>query len=100
MATTEVGIKSTEAAIFARIWEGNEGGLTLPVAEHVLKLEFNPADAARMQELVERNREGQLTATERAELDNFVKVGDVIAILQSKARKYLKADSTPRPGHG
>ena len=89
---------SSEAAIFARVWDGRPGGLTLPVAKHVLQLGFGPEDEARMRELVARNRDGRLTDREREELDNFVKVGDLLAVLQSKARKLLK--SAPPSGNG
>jgi hypothetical protein len=99
MATTRPNLRGSAAAIFARLWEGEEG-LTPPVARHVLKLGFGEADKARMHELVERNREGQLTDDEREELDYFVKVGDLLAILQSKARKLLKRSPSTRNGHG
>jgi hypothetical protein len=89
MATTRPELRTSAAAIFARLWEG-DNGLTVPVARHVLKLGFNEADKARIRELLERNREGELTDAEQEELDNFVKVGDLLAILQSKARKLLK----------
>lgn len=52
---------------------------------------FTDEDKRRVSELLERNRAGTLTDVERDELDIFVKVGDLIAILQSKARKRLKA---------
>jgi len=50
--------------------------------------------------LAERNREGTLTDAEREELDDFVKVGDLLAILQSKARKLLKRTPSRRSRHG
>ena len=100
MATTQPDLRSSEAAIFARLWETGVGGLTLPLARHVLRLGFSADDTARMHELAARNREGRLTAAERAEFDNFVKVGDLLAILQSKARKRLKQDPAARNGHG
>lgn len=99
MAATRADRKRSEAAIFARVWEGGHGGLTVPVARHVLKLGFSADDKARMHELLEQNRAGQLTDPEREELDNFVKVADLLAILQSKARKYLKANAAARNGH-
>ena len=90
MATAQLERRNSAAAIFARLWEGESGALTAPVARHVLKLGFSPDDKARMHELAERNREGTLTGEEREELDDFVKIGDLLAILQSKARKRLK----------
>ena len=98
MATAQLGRRNSAAAIFARVWEG--GALTAPVARHVLKLGFSPDDKSRMRELAERNREGTLTDAEREELDDFVKVGDLLAILQSKARKLLKRTPSRRSRHG
>jgi hypothetical protein len=100
MATTQARRDRSEAAIFARVWEGNGRGLSVPLARHVLKLGFSEDDQALIRELLERNRAGELSDREREELDNFVKVADLLAILQSKARKFLKGRGTPRDGHG
>ena len=59
------------------------------LARHVLARRFSEEDAARMHSLAEKNREGALSAAEREELDAYVKVGDLLAILQSRARKTL-----------
>jgi hypothetical protein len=99
MSKAQPPTESSEAAIFARLWEGRTGGLTVPLARHVLKLGFGEADVARMRELARKNRGGRLTPAEEQELDNFVRVGDLLAILQSKARKLLRGDSS-RNGHG
>ncbi len=98
MSATRPDLSGSAAAIFARLWEG-EGGLTVPVARHVLKLGFSEADKARMHALAQRNRGGELAEEEREELDNFVKVGDLLAVLQSRARKFLK-QAQHRNGHG
>jgi hypothetical protein len=90
---------TSEAAIFARLWEGRSGGLTVPLARHIVKLRFVEADVARINELARRNQDGRLTPAELSELDNFVRVGDLLAILQSKARKRLREGSS-RNGHG
>jgi len=47
-------------------------------------------DQARMEELAQRNQKGRLSVGEREELENYVKVGDLLAILHSKARQALK----------
>lgn len=94
---TAARTKSTtsEAAIFARLWEGSTGRLTAPLARHVLKLKFDESDVARMKDLAARNRAGALPADELEELDNFIRVGDLLATLQSKARQLLKSVSAP-----
>lgn len=96
---TRTGPMNSTATIFARLWEG-PGGLSAPVARHVLKLGFGDEDKARMRELAARNSTGELTDPEREELDDFVRVGDLLATLQSKARKFLKRTAATRNGHG
>ncbi len=91
---------TTEAAIFARLWDRSPGGLTPTVARHVLRLGFESDDLRQMHVLLERNRTGALTAAEREELDGYVKVADLLAILQSKARKVLGVPPADRDGHG
>ena len=81
---------TTEAAIFARLWEGGTRVLTVTVARHILILGFSMEDQSRMRLLSEKNRAGGLTEEEAEELDNFIRVGDLLAILQSKARQRLK----------
>ena len=44
-----------------------------------------------MKALARKNREGRISCAELNELDSYVKAGDLLAILQSKARKLLKA---------
>jgi hypothetical protein len=82
--------ETSEAAIFARLWDSPEHGLTKQLARHVLRLSFSGQDLQRMHQLAIKNKEGTLSDDERLLLDNYVHVGDLIAILQSKARKLLK----------
>jgi hypothetical protein len=82
--------ETSEAAIFARLWESREGVLSPELARQVLKRGFSELDQARMHELAAKNQAGTLTAAESDALHNYVKVGDLLAILQSKARKRLK----------
>ena len=81
---------TSQAAIFARLWESRDTGLSPALARHVLKLRFSEEDTQRMHALAAENQEGNLTHDELDELDNFIKIGDLIAILHSKARKLLK----------
>lgn len=74
--------------------------MTAPLARQVLKLQFRESDRARMNELTRANRHGELASAESEELDDYVRVGDNLAILQSKARMLLKATPTPRNSHG
>lgn len=58
-------------------------------AEAIVSLDFSPNDQARMCELMERNNQGTLTDSERAEMEGFRRVGTLLGILQSRARLAL-----------
>jgi len=80
--------KPADWNIFLRLWDQKK--LTPSVARHLLKLDFDEPDRLRMQELASRNTEGEITRKELKELDEYVRAGMVLSILQSKARKLLK----------
>jgi hypothetical protein len=69
------------------------------LAHQVLKLRFSERETKRMHDLAAKNRERTLSKQESEELDNYVKVGDLLAILQSKARKLLKQTPAVRKRH-
>lgn len=75
-------------SIFGRIWE-TPGTLTPELAKHVLKIRFPPEDLARMHELSAKVGRGEILPAELAELDEYILVGDLLGILQSKARRRL-----------
>ena len=87
--------QTSEAAIFSRVWEAEQNPLSATLARHVLKLRFSTADQDRMHELAAKNQASELTPPEADELDNFLRVGDLVELLQSKARRRLNKS---RPG--
>jgi hypothetical protein len=90
---------TSEAAIFVRLWETEDKPLSLQMARQILRLKFSDKDRARMHLLAVKNQEGRIAPEELAELDNFVKVGDLLAILQSRARQRLQKQQTTGNGH-
>jgi hypothetical protein len=87
-AITSNTAPTLDADIFLRLWQKQK--LTPAVARHLLKLGFDADDEARMHELALKNQEGKITTSELAELDHFVRVGAILTILQSRARKLLR----------
>jgi hypothetical protein len=85
---------NTEANILARLIQLGQEELSRGAAEYLLSLQFSDRDLARMNELSELAREGKLTSEEQAELDSYLHVGNLIAIMQSKGRRALQ-----RPGN-
>ena len=82
-ATTE----TSEMAILRRIVDPEQPFLSEEAARAILRLDFSAADRARMNQLAAKNREGKLTPTEEQELNSYIRVGQTLGILQSKARR-------------
>jgi hypothetical protein len=65
--------------------------LTPEVAARIVALRADPQIQKHLDDLADKNSEGKLTPEEDAEYEAYVEALDVIAILQAKARKVLKA---------
>lgn len=59
------------------------------VAEALIKIRPGGAAEKRIAELAEKCNEGQLTRSERAEYESYVKTIDLVSVLQAKARAWL-----------
>ncbi len=80
----------TEAEVFRRVFEPENPDLSPAAAKSILRLDFNPVDRDRMNTLAEKARMGKLSKREDEELEIFIQVGHLLAIMQSKARQALK----------
>ncbi len=60
-----------------------------PTPEQII--EFQPSEALnqRLHDLLDKNREENLTPEERDELDQFLEIGHLFTILKAKARLKL-----------
>ena len=90
MQATETVLDRSEAAIFGRVLANGRKALSPQLARHLLGLTFGEQDKARMHELAVGNQDGALSAEDKEELHHYIKVGHLLAILQSKARQVLK----------
>ncbi len=63
--------------------------LTPVSAQGILSLSADKATAGRVERLASKCDAGTLTPDEQAEYRFFVEVGDLVALLQAKARRYL-----------
>jgi hypothetical protein len=82
--------------LFTRLWDEASQSMTPTLARHVLKLGFTDVDKDRMHELAQKNSAGRITPGELRELDDFVRVADLVGILHAKARLFLKKISIAR----
>jgi hypothetical protein len=92
MATAEANKKDKASviAIFTRLIKADQGDLSRDLARYILTLGFAEEDQARMRELAEKNQQGISSSKEQEELQNYVVVGHMLALLNSKARRSLK----------
>jgi hypothetical protein len=90
MQTTQTA--STEGDIWGRLIQPRNGTFGQAAARGILAINFSDKDKARMHELAQRNGEGNLSSAEREELETYIKVADVLALLHAKARRSLKKE--------
>ena len=69
---------------------GTKRELSAEAAEFLLVMDFDDRDQSRMLHLAERSNAGALTADEQTEFDGSLHVGNLLAVMKSKARLALK----------
>lgn len=79
----------TELDILSDVISPKRADLTPDVARTVLRWKFSKKSIARMDRLAAKNRQGKITARERELLDQFLRVGSLVNLLQAKAHKSL-----------
>jgi hypothetical protein len=90
-ASSPFAEQKTEAAILARLIQTRPDDLTHEAANYLLSLTFDAHDVERMNELSALARRGTLADADAAELDSYIHVSNLLAVMQSKARRSLRA---------
>lgn len=80
-----------EQVIWARLIQAPKEPISPEAARYLLSIDFSEADHARMQELMDKSNEGQLTSDEDAELDGYVNIANVLSVMHSRARVALRS---------
>jgi len=88
--SSQVVTPNTEAAILARIIQCDERPLTPQAAQYLLSMKLPSSDEDRVNALSAKARAGSLTEAETQELDSYLHIGSLLAVMQSKARQLLK----------
>lgn len=76
-------------SVIERLLRNSPTDLSTELCQHVLSLDFSPEDRKRCDELSEKAAAGTLSGDEQAELDDLLIANDVLALLQSNARRVL-----------
>ncbi|MDB5308979.1 MAG: hypothetical protein JWO38_3181 [Gemmataceae bacterium] len=80
---------TTELKILDRLLDPIRDCLTVEVAARLVGLRADEATQSLLDQLAEKNAEGTITPDERAEYESLVTAGNLIAVLQAKARSVL-----------
>lgn len=92
-------VNVTEGAIWGRLLQLSNKALSVEAARSLLDLEFAREDKDRMRELAAKARDGSLSAAEQEDIRTYERVGNLLALMKSKARQRLKkASSADGPG--
>lgn len=86
---TQTTMPNKEPDILSRL----EVPMTHEAAESILNIRFSAQDVTRMHELLDEGNKGTITTEEREEADSYERVGHLIAMLQSVARRTLKVST-------
>jgi hypothetical protein len=84
---------TSDVAIWERVIQF-EGELSPTAARALLKLHFSEHDRERMRSLSAKARAGTLTPDEVSVIDTYERLGCVLDILHSKARRVLEKHRT------
>jgi hypothetical protein len=77
-------------AILEQLAELNVESISPATARKLLEFRFGAAHHARVKALSRKAQAGTLGPAEQEELDEYICVGTLLAILQSRARRVLK----------
>lgn len=82
-------MKTMDKPVLERLLEPLAISFTPATARVVARFRADSATQARIDELADKCNEGQLSPTERAEYEAYVRAIDFISVLQAKARRVL-----------
>ncbi len=80
----------SEVEVWTGVINPDRDDMSVAEANFVLRWSFDDCAKLKMDEMANRNNRGELSEAECEELEAYANVGQVIAILQAKARLALK----------
>jgi hypothetical protein len=86
----------TEADILEQIINALDGDFSPEAARTLLELKFDRKATQKIRSLLAKNNRGIISTNERSVLDKYLRVGQLIDLLQAKARLSLQASTDSR----
>lgn len=81
---------ATQEAIINEMLEPLLDALTPESARALSKFQAKPSIQARVDQLASKCNEGELSEAERAEYEEYVRVGNLLALIKAKAKRCLE----------
>jgi hypothetical protein len=81
--------RNGSTVVLERLLDPVSRSLNIEAARKLVELKADSETQTRIDELAAKCNEGELTPAERSEYERYVTVGNLIAILQAKARLLL-----------
>ena len=79
-----------DAAILTRLLRPRSDDLPAPAAKAFLNIRIEGEELARLQDLLARNQDGELSPAEKADLESYLRVSAFLDLMHAKARRSLK----------
>ncbi len=79
-----------EVTILEHLIGPGRGNLPKSLARYILTLKFRPVEIDRINVLSAKAREGTLSQRESDQLDSYLRIGNLVSMMKSKARRSLK----------
>jgi hypothetical protein len=85
--------QSMDAVVLTRLIHPEREDLPNEAAQALLAIQYDDENLERLQELVTKNKNDDLSPSEREELESYLRVCAFIDLMQAKARHSLKRHS-------
>lgn len=80
----------TEADILDELFESDRPTPSAELAQELLSLKFNERATNHIRELLQKNNADTITLAEKSTLENYLRVGEFLDLMQAKARHTLR----------
>ena len=85
------------AEILTEVVDPGFPNLSRDAAREFLTLRFNDAATTRIRDLLQKNNAGTISPSEKSTLENYLRVGELLDLLQVKARLTLRQFDSAAP---
>ncbi len=83
-------VSLSEADILDELVEPHRNSLSARVAEELLSLNFRDSAKDTIRELLQKNNAGTITEVEKGTLENYLRVGEFLDLLQANLLKKIR----------